>query len=141
LINRIAPVVSDDQKSDQFGRSNQGDQPAQISAQAGDHLTAQMGDQLITPGDQISDQKSDQISGHLSGQTGGQTKRIVRSKKRSRSRLHIVKNDSSADTLERVTRVLKNNPECSNRELAKLTKLSPATAKKYRDLSSAQSEV
>ena len=47
-------------------------------------------------------------------------------------RLHVVSTELTP--LERVKLALKNNPECSNRELGRLTNLAPATAKKHRAL-------
>lgn len=46
--------------------------------------------------------------------------------------LSIVPVSDELTPVERVKQVLENNPDCSDRELGRLTKLAPATAKKHR---------
>jgi hypothetical protein len=69
-----------------------------------------------------------------------QPKQIEQPQSKQSAKLHVVKVIQDTAPLERVKRVLIEHPDCSDRKLAKLTDLAPATAKKYRQLSTAQSE-
>jgi hypothetical protein len=46
------------------------------------------------------------------------------------TRLHVV--NTGPSPIERVRQALENEPDCSDRQLGRLTQLAPATAKKYR---------
>lgn len=67
-------------------------------------------------------------------------KQIEQSKVEQVAKLHVVKITQETAPLERVRKALSEHPNAGYNELGRLTDLAPATAKKYRQLSTAQNK-
>lgn len=104
VLNQIAPVMSDTIE-------RAGAQIEQGDNQDSDQALAQIERTVITP---VQDDPAKQIA----------SARVTR--------LSIVPVDTELTPVDRVKQVLSDHPDCSDRELGRLSGLAPATAKKYK---------